>query len=228
MIRPNPTRAEFEQSAFANRAQRVRGTPRPRRSVHQRSPRPRSPSAPRREATRSNPLKPCAKSILDEAAARLKAHGRSPAPSEPDLQRAQDYFLTSWLGRNGVAGTSSYNQGFCRRFTKNGGHAATRFTSAVASIPAWRRRMRAVTILSECGIGLIKRIEDANGVVIYVDPPYFVKGADYVHDFTHDDHTRLALALRRFTRTRVVVSYYDHPRIAELYPGWTARRIEVT
>lgn len=43
-----------------------------------------------------------------------------------------------------------------------------------------------------------------------------------------DGHARLALALRRFTLTRVVVSYYDHPRLPDLYPGWKLERIEVT
>jgi hypothetical protein len=26
--------------------------------------------------------------------------------------------------------------------------------------------------------------------------------------------------MQRFTKTRVVVSYYDHPELARLYPGW--------
>ena len=30
----------------------------------------------------------------------------------------------------------------------------------------------------------------------------------------------VAAALRRFTRTRVIVSYYDDPALAALYPGW--------
>ena len=159
--------------------------------------------------------------LLNEAAERVKSFGRGPAGEAIDEDRAFDYFVTSWLGRNGVAGTHSFNQGFSRRFTKNGGHTAKRWQSAVESIPAWRRRMRNLTILSECGISLCDRIEDADGVVIYADPPYLVKGAKYVHDFEDSDHVRLAESLRRFKRTRVVVSYYEHPKIAELYPDWT-------
>lgn len=168
------------------------------------------------------------KAMFDEAAERFRRRGNQPASDEPDMDRAYDYFFSSWMGRNGTAGTSSYNQGFCRRFTKNGGHAATRWTNAVASIPAWRRRMRAVTILSEDGISIIERIEDAAGVVIYCDPPYLVKGADYVHDFENTDHERLAAALCRFRKTRCVVSYYDHPALTELYPAWTIRRLKAT
>jgi DNA adenine methylase len=115
--------------------------------------------------------------------------------TELDPDRAYHYFLTSWQGMNGVAGTSRYNLGFARRLTKNGGHAARRFASTVDSIPAWRRRLRAVTILSADGIELCERIEDAPGTVIYADPPYLNKGAKYLHDFDWLAHRRLAKAL---------------------------------
>lgn len=170
----------------------------------------------------------CAEPILREAAERFKARGNVPAGESPDLDRATDYFLCSWLGRNGVAGTHSFNQGFCRRFTNNGGHAAKRFSSAVESIPGWWDRLRAVTILNDDSLDLLERIEDEHGCSIYCDPPYLVKGAKYVHDFTDDDHDRLAELLRRFRKTRVVVSYYDHPRLQDLYPGWTLRRLKAT
>ncbi len=179
--------------------------------------------------------------FMEEAAARFRARGNRPAGDTPDLDRAYDYFLASWLGRNGVAGTQSFNQGFSRRFTKKGGHSGTRWCSAVDSIPAWRERMRSVTILSEDAFGLIERIEDATGIAIYCDPPYLAEtrssgagfgrghgSSKYVHDFAAEDHDRLAASLRRFTRARVVVSYYDHPDLAELYPGWTQRKIEVS
>lgn len=163
------------------------------------------------------------KPALDEASRRCATYCRGPATVEPDVDRSEAYFVASWLGRNGVAGTQSYNQGYSRRFTKSGGHTATRWINAVESIPDWRRRMRQVSILNEDGISLLERIEDANGVAIYCDPPYLVKGAKYVHDFADVHHVQLAALLQRFTEARVVVSYYDHPRLAELYPPdrWT-------
>ena len=90
-------------------------------------------------------------------------------------------------------------------------------------------------ILRQCGIDLAEQIEDREGTVIYADPPYLtttrVSGA-YLHDFapargnslfgeSGGDHERLAAALGRFRRTRVVVSYYDSPDLDDLYPGWT-------
>lgn len=137
------------------------------------------------------------------------------------VDRAENYFVHSWLALNGVAGTAQNNANFCRRYTSNGGSPAKRFNSAVSSLPAWRRRLSNVVVLNEDGIALLERIEDKIGTVIYADPPYLVKGAKYEHDFASADHQRLAAALRRFTRTRIVVSYYDHSHLAELYPGWT-------
>jgi DNA adenine methylase len=166
--------------------------------------------------------------LFTEAADRHRSRGHVPAADDPDLDRAADFMVCSWFGRNGVAGTSSYNQGFCVRYTANGGHAATRWQSAVASIPAWHWRLRNVTLLNRDGFDLIERIDDQRGTAIYCDPPYLTKGADYVYDFAADDHARLATLLGRFKRARVVVSYYDHPALDSLYAGWGKRQIEVT
>jgi DNA adenine methylase len=144
------------------------------------------------------------------------------------VDRAFWYFVNSWVTRNGTAGTKGFNQNFCRRFTSNGGGPATRLASAVASIPAWRRRLRTVQILNMDGFDMLGRVEDKAGAVIYADPPYLKKGAEYVHDFDWLAHRRLAKLLRRFTKTRVVVSYYDHFDLAELYPGWTKRHTPTT
>lgn len=148
-----------------------------------------------------------------------------------DLDRAYQFFLATWLGRNGVAGTTKGSCGkqFCVRYTMRGGHQGTRFHSAIESIPAWRRRLREVCILRRDSFDLIERIEDERATAIYVDPPYLAKGAAYLHDFAAADHGRLAQALARFRKARVVVSYYDDPRLAELYPAkrWTKLAFDV-
>ncbi len=157
-----------------------------------------------------------------------------------DPDRAFHYFVVAWLGRNGVAGTSSYNHHFCVRYTANGGHAAKRWRSAIDSMPAWHDRLRNVTILRRDAFELLPRIEDKAGTAIYVDPPYFTKGSYYLHDFgmvskaSQDGqkakarHEQLAEELRRFKKARVVLSYYDHPLLDELYPSFGKRRIEVS
>lgn len=154
--------------------------------------------------------------------------------SEPDDgmhddERAYWFFVKSWMERNGYAGTQGRGPGhFAVRYTKNGGHGATRVQRATDSIPAWRRRMRQVTILRRDGFDLLDRIEDARGVVIYIDPPYIEKNAKYVHDFELEDHHRLSRTVRRFQQTRVVISYYDDARIRDLYEGWAFVSHEVT
>jgi len=145
-----------------------------------------------------------------------------------DCSLAKAYFVVTWMGMNGVAGTRPANLGFARRFTANGGSPAKRFEGAVSSIPAWRRRLRNVTVLRGDGLELLAKIDDVPGTAIYCDPPYLVKGAKYLHDFAAADHARLASILQRFKLARVIVSYYAHPLLAELYPGWTVVNCSVT
>lgn len=140
--------------------------------------------------------------------------------------RAYHYFIASWQGMNGVAGTSSFNTNFARRFSSLGGDTGARWSGVVRSIPAFRRRLERVQVLRSDGIELAAKIEDREGTVIYADPPYLVKGAKYKHDFKLKDHARLAKVLRRFKKTRVVVSYYEHAYLARLYPGWSVRPID--
>ena len=161
------------------------------------------------------------------------------------VQRAWCFFVVSWMGRNGVAGTARANYQMAIRFTPGGGSGGRRFRSAVESVQAWHDRLREVTILNRDAFDLVPRIDDADGVVVYADPPYIRStrgdggGSAYQYDFDdsrsgqettnslfakHEDkHAILAEQLRRFKRARVVVSYYEHPRLRELYEGWTFR-----
>lgn len=133
------------------------------------------------------------------------------------LERAYCYFVLCWMGRSGVLGTKAYNNCYTVRYTANGGNQAGRFAGAVDSIPAWRRRLRSVTILRRDGLALLERIPDDKDTAIYVDPPYLVKNAAYEHDFAAGDHERLARILTQFRNARVVVSYYAHERLDQLY-----------
>ena len=154
----------------------------------------------------------------------------------PAVERAYWFVVCSWFGRNGTAGQPLGRTGksFCVRYSTKGGDAATRWRSVTDSIPAWHERLRRVTILNRDSFEILPRIEDRDGVTIYCDPPYLVKSTPYLHDFRDgfmtldNDHERLAAELRRFRSTRVVVSYYDHPALRGLYPGWTVRDVAVT
>jgi len=155
---------------------------------------------------------------------RVEATAELEKPFVEGPERAFWYLLQSWVGRNGFAGTrAAHTTTFSVRYTTNGGNPAVRLASVVESIPHWRRRMKRITILSRDAFDIIPRIDDQENTAIYVDPPYLVKSTKYAHDFEGDDHARLAKLLHAFKRARVVVTYYDHERLEQLYPGWTKK-----
>lgn len=186
-----------------------------------------------------------AEGLLQDARAYLEANeipGREPpgvwTPSM--LDRAYWFFLASWMGRNGTAGTQRLDYQIAVRWTNSGGSPCIRFANAVQSMPAWHERLKNVVVLTRDAFTIIPKFEDAKGTAIYADPPYAAetrtshdnrdggKGR-YLHEFDHaggglfhgDDHTRLATMLRAFKHARVVVSAYDCERYRQLYAGWT-------
>ncbi|MCK4960768.1 MAG: DNA adenine methylase, partial [Planctomycetes bacterium] len=77
-----------------------------------------------------------------------------------------------------------------------------------------------VIITQRDAFEVLDNIADQDGTVIYCDPPYIEKSDKYVHDLGAGDHERLAVSLSRFTEAMVVVSYYGHPLLEDLYAGW--------
>ena len=138
-----------------------------------------------------------------------------------NVTRAYWFLVHSWQGINGVTGTGRGNMQVARRFTVGGGHGAQRWRGVAESMPFWHERLREVLIDRMNGIDLAERLADDGTWVIYADPPYIEKGDSYVHDFTPEDHARLAKVLSSKRNTRVLVSYYDHPEVRRLYRGWT-------
>lgn len=169
-----------------------------------------------------------AQGLFEDEVGRLR-EVRSYDSDELDVDRAYAYFLASWIGMGGVAGTAAYNMHFAARYTKKGGHAATRFTNAVESIPAWHDRLRGVTIMRRDLFDVLWRIRDDRGTVIYIDPPYIDKGFRYFHDFDLILHARLASVVKRFRHAKVIISYYPDPVVDALYgPEWDRATIDVS
>ena len=177
--------------------------------------------------------------LFDEAA---EAHGGNELDDErvaPSVVGVADIhvdaaywsLIVHWQGRGGVAGTSSYNFAKSSRYTLTGGHAGSRWAAVADSIPAWHQRLRAVSFTRQDAIEQLERFEDADGVAHYLDPPYVVKSFRYVHDFEDEGvHRRLAQVCNTKRNARVVVSYYDHPLVRELYPSdrWTWVHVKAT
>lgn len=160
----------------------------------------------------------------------LSGEWRTRAGEDPeaDVGRAYWYFIASWMGRNGVAGTASVNYQIATRWTANGGSGPLRFRNATESIPAWHERLRNVHILRRDLFDVLPKIDDAPGTAIYIDPPYLPdtvgKNSKYLCNFSPQQHRMLADMLGQFKRARVVVSYYDSPTLDLLYSaadGWT-------
>jgi DNA adenine methylase len=154
------------------------------------------------------------------------------AAADGNIERAYWYLVFSWFHINGIAGTKLSRTGnMCIRYSAKGGNGATRWRSVVESIPDWHERLLRVQIVSRDMFEIFDELDDAAGTAIYCDPPYILKKSRYLHDFptieeeqrdsTKKGHLALAKALRRFKRSRVVLSYYQHPALADLYPGWT-------
>lgn len=147
--------------------------------------------------------------------------------------------VRDWQGRNGVSGTLATRGGIARRYTAKGGSPTARWRSVAESIPAWHERLRSVVFDRVDALEMITKIDDAPEWAIYADPPYLRKSTPYIHDADHDVkhggdpeawHRRLAAALNAKARARVVVSYYAHPLLEELYPRdrWTWVDIEMS
>lgn len=149
-------------------------------------------------------------------------------PGEMDIDRAYDYFVASWMGLNGVSGTERCNYQFAVRWCGSGGHGAKRWKSVVSSMPAWHQRLRNVLIIERDAFEVVGNIKDGDSTAIYCDPPYLEKSDKYIHDFSESDHQRLATALSRFKKSRVIVSYYDHQELDVLYPDWIKIKVKNT
>jgi DNA adenine methylase len=139
---------------------------------------------------------------------------------EPDVTWAEDYAITSWMGRGGNAGTKTEFRGALPiRFSPGGGGSAQRFHNWVTSIPAWRRILRRCEFSVADAFEVIAAAHDSEDVGIYSDAPWVGAGDKYTHSFTIEQHRRLAVAHARFKESRVVVRYGDDPLIRDLYPS---------
>jgi len=84
-------------------------------------------------------------------------------------------------------------------------------------IAAYKDRIKAT---NEDGVALIKKYYQRPEVFFYIDPPYFVKGADlYLNAFKYEDHKKLANTLNKYADAKWVLTYDNEEAIRELYPS---------
>lgn len=145
------------------------------------------------------------------------------------IEWAENYFVCSWMGRSGVAGTDSeFQNKLSVRWNATGGDSAKRYRSAVSSLVAWRRILERATFTTLDVFEFLQHCQDKDGHGLYADPPFFGPGDAYTHKFSEEDHRRLAKTLASFNRARVVCRFYDAPLVRELYPTtqWQWNRLE--
>lgn len=134
------------------------------------------------------------------------------------VSAAYAYFVSQWMGRSGQAGTDSEFKGkLSVRWTSSGGDSNTRYRSATRSLAAWSKIMRRCNFTSIDAIEFLGQCKDQPEHGIYCDPPFVKEGEAYRHKVDVPFHSRLAEKLGTFTAARVVVRYYDHPLVRELY-----------
>lgn len=160
----------------------------------------------------------------------LEAAQRFCAAHEPDWQRMTDderlncaefYFVACWQARSGLAGTDGeFRGGVPVRWEASGGDSAVRYQSAIRSLVAWRRVLSRATFTTLDIFEFLRKAKDREGHGLYIDPPFPGAGDVYRHKFDADKQRALAAAVANFRNTRVVIRYYDHPLIRELYADW--------
>lgn len=150
-------------------------------------------------------------------------------PLNGDLHWARDYFICSWMARNGKAGTKSeFDTGMSLRYEAGGGDSAKRFRSATEALKDWSKIMSRCTFTTDDVFAMLDKIADKEGVGVYADPPFPKHGDSYKFGFTEAQHQQLALRLAQYEKATVVCRFFDVPLIRKLYSEqrWTWHLLE--
>lgn len=130
-------------------------------------------------------------------------------PDDP-FERALHFF---YIARSGFAGKVHEKSGFGYAVDRN--HAKS-YRVAIASVRQVGERLKYAQIECRDFRGVFQS-GDAPNSLIYCDPPFIGMERYYTEKFTEEDHRELA-ALAGVALGRVLISYYDHPLVRELYP----------
>lgn len=148
--------------------------------------------------------------------------------SEDPVEQARRTVIRSFMGFGSGAAFSRHATGFRTgaRGGRNAG-AATDLMTWSAAVPAFRDRLRGVSIESQDALYLMPRL-DAPETLFYVDPPYPLatrgnaKGTrqKYAVELNDDDHRRLAAVLQSLQGMVVLSGYPCDLYDVELFEGW--------
>lgn len=153
---------------------------------------------------------------------------RSLQPGDgPNLDCAFNYFVCCWVGRSSKAGIDDeFNGRPAVRWKADGGDSMVRFQSAIRMLGTFSRTARRCTFETMDAFDFLAHCEDLNGHGLYCDSPFPGQGDRYrfncgkTQEKQRRWHERLAEAVGRFGACRVVMRFYDHEMVRELYPEW--------
>lgn len=147
-----------------------------------------------------------------------------------DEESAFRFFVSSWAGRSGKAGTNGEHRGgLAMRWKGGGGASAWRFSGAAWSIRDWRAVLRRCTFLSVDAFEFLAKVPDVPRNCVYCDPPWPDAGEPYKVGFGEQEHVALAQVLGEYEQARIVVRTGGDALTRKLYPsaeGWRWQSIE--
>ncbi len=170
------------------------------------------------------------KSILDDSEQIVKRIEKTPITVNEWLKQKAIYnnskndivslgFATLFLNRTNRSGIM--NAGPIGGMRQNGNYEIdARFNKQaiidkIKLIAFYRDR---ITVSNCDGIEVIRKYRNNSHAFLYVDPPYYAKGADlYMNAFSPDDHRKLAKILNKSLGAKWILTYDNVPRIRELY-----------
>lgn len=154
---------------------------------------------------------------------RQRSIQRQGAHADP-LELAFSTFYLNRTNRSGIIGNGGLIGGLEQTgaWKMSARYNRAELCTRIQKIARHRNRI-SVTCLD--ALDLIRRVDsERDRHVLYLDPPYYAKGADLYDNFYEDsDHLAIAQAIGDVCHTWVV-SYDAVPRILELYQGHTAIR----
>jgi len=90
----------------------------------------------------------------------------------------------------------------------------------IQNIAAYRSRISLYQLDAKQLLSILNPILPKK-TLIYLDPPYYVKGKGLYRNFyEHDDHVSIEVALRSVNRAKWIVSYDNVPQIHDIYSGY--------
>ncbi|MEA2873085.1 MAG: adenine methylase [Hyphomicrobiales bacterium] len=91
----------------------------------------------------------------------------------------------------------------------------------IENLKALSRYVRQIKVTNLDALGFVKKKIKRKNTLVYLDPPYYVKGHKlYKNFYKPEDHLRIAREMKSHRKAKWVVSYDDVPEIRKAYSGF--------